>query len=181
VDHREFVLRVRQRARLDSYEQAEVVCRVVLAALGERLTSRDLDRLAAQLPEPLGAAARAPDARLVELHQFLHRVGDSDSHASPAVRRHAQSVLQTVAEALHDDELQVVLAHLPDRLVRLFEVHPPAEARVPRPRRAFPAEGDADGGSGRREQWIAAADAAYTHVVRTGSLSGPADPASPVG
>lgn len=175
MDHREFVLRVRQRARLDSYEQAEVVCRVVLAALGERLTSRDLDRLAAQLPGPLGAAVRVPDARLMELHQFLHRVGDSDSHASPAVRRHAQSVLQTVAEALHDEELQAVIAHLPDGLVRLFEPPATVERRVPRPRRVAEREGevDANGGHAQRQQWIAAADAAYTHVVRTGYLDHP--------
>jgi uncharacterized protein (DUF2267 family) len=128
MEYEQLIATVRRRADL-SEEEAVRAVGAVLSVLGERLAGREADHLAAQLPQRLdGYVTRNPQGRRWDIGEFLQRVGEREQCAdADAVRQHAQAVLNTVADALDDDERQDLLAQLPAGIIDLFGVPTPRD------------------------------------------------------
>jgi uncharacterized protein (DUF2267 family) len=127
--YQNFIERVQEVARLESREEAARATAATLETLGERLSPREREELAAQLTgelkEHLGA--RSPNA-LFPLEEFYDRVGArADLHYQDAVEQ-ALAVITVLKEAVSPGEIEDVLTELPEEYGELFGTRQPTSS-----------------------------------------------------
>lgn len=100
MDYESFLGEVKDRAELDTTEEADKVTRATLETLGERLPDEDQNRLAAHLPEKIAASVNAPEGQeIFPLHEFYERVQKREGVATEEAVRHARAVAATLQAA----------------------------------------------------------------------------------
>jgi uncharacterized protein (DUF2267 family) len=127
----EFWSRVASRLDVDM-ATARPITTAVLETLAERIAAGQVRDLMAQL-DPLlcpplrqGMSAAAPDTRQMPLAVFLRRIGRQEGLAVDDaalivdVSEHARAVLETLAEAVSDEDWHDVVMDLPREYRRLM-------------------------------------------------------------
>ena len=128
----ELVDRVQSRAGLDRHG-AERALAASLETLAERITGREVDELAAELPPELGSPLRSGrdrtggKAQKMPLDEFLHSIADREGVAPEDALDHAQAVFKTIREIVPE----TTWSHLLNQLPRDW---PDALAPVPAPK-----------------------------------------------
>lgn len=123
MQYEEFVEGVRQRAGMESFEEAERAARSTLSALGKALPEAEATQLSEQLPEVLGDQLRSQPSEPEKVSNptdFLHRVGQSEGAPAPEVEGHVRAVMAVLGEAAGPDRMQSLRSQLPDSFFRLF-------------------------------------------------------------
>ena len=125
MDHNAFLHEVIRRGGLSQRSEAERLTQAVLTTLGERLVSRERDRLAAQLPAELKPflVLQPPgmDYPLTRFYDAVAQRADMDRHAVVERTRAVMAVLQ---QAVSLGEIQDVIASLPAEYAELFGSEP---------------------------------------------------------
>ncbi len=117
----EFIDRVQERARLDSWSEALRAIEATLKTLGERLTDEEAAHLADQLPPAIGRFLTVVDTNKdFGLETFYEQVSQRESIGQPISREHARAVISVLEEAVDPGELQDMLSQLPDEYMTLF-------------------------------------------------------------
>jgi uncharacterized protein (DUF2267 family) len=123
VQYQEFVDRVRQRAGLASFAEAEAVTQATLTTLGEYLTGGEGLDLAAQLPQGLAELLRRqpPERSMIfSLNDFLQRVGEEEGVGIEEASAHARAVMGVLEEAVTEGEMDDVRRQFPSEFDPLF-------------------------------------------------------------
>jgi uncharacterized protein (DUF2267 family) len=118
----EFITRVQEQARLDTWEDAITITRAVLETLGERLDRKVRNGVEAQLPNELKEflLARVGSGDQYGLEEFHNRVGArADLKYNEATERTRQ-VLTVLREAIAGGEIEDILEDLPPEYGTLF-------------------------------------------------------------
>ena len=112
--------------------EAERAILATLEVLGECLCGEEAEALAARLPGELREALTSPrpNAGYFSLRQFHRRVAEKEGTSPGVAARHAEAVMEVVAEAASEEGLRYVRPLLPEGLVEF----PPAarQARAAR-------------------------------------------------
>jgi uncharacterized protein (DUF2267 family) len=117
-----FIERVAERTGLDP-DGARRAIAAVLTTLAERIAGGEVDDLIALLPaelhEPLrkGKALSGGNAARMSLEEFERRVAEREGVGPQQAHDHARVVLQTLREAVGDDEFLDVTSQLPAEYV----------------------------------------------------------------
>jgi uncharacterized protein (DUF2267 family) len=120
---------VAERAGLDR-RGAQVATAAVLEALANRISSGEVDDIAARLPselqEPLarGKAKSRGAARPLSLEEFVREIADLEGVADETARRHARAVFATVRKAIGTKEYRDVFSQVPDDYAVLLGPRP---------------------------------------------------------
>ena len=123
VQYQEFVDRVRQRAGLASFAEAEAATQATLTTLGEYLTGGEGLDLAAQLPQGLAELLRRqpPERSMIfSLNDFLQRVGEEEGVGIEEASAHARAVMGVLEEAVTEGEMDDVRRQFPSEFDPLF-------------------------------------------------------------
>jgi uncharacterized protein (DUF2267 family) len=123
VQYQEFIDRVRRRAELASFAEAEAVTQATLTTLGEYLTGGEGHDLASQLPQGLAEhLRRQPPERseFFSLNDFLQRVGEEEGVGIEAAEAHACAVMNVLQEAVSKGEMEDVRRQFPSEFDTLF-------------------------------------------------------------
>lgn len=119
----EFIETIRERADLDSNDEAETVAVATLKTLGTRISEGQLEDVAEQLPDEL-AGVFSVETRATDLtaEEFLERVEseESDAGIEGDTEEHVRAVLSTFERTIDDAEWQGVRSQLPDEYDRLL-------------------------------------------------------------
>jgi putative drug exporter of the RND superfamily len=125
----EFAGLVASRAGL-THAEARRATEATLATLSERVTPREMQVLASQLPDDLSkAATSALERESFGADEFLRRLGEREGVGQGEAAAHARAVLLTLEETMAGD-LDYVRAQLSEDYAPLFDA-PPAEAPEP--------------------------------------------------
>jgi uncharacterized protein (DUF2267 family) len=111
----QIVSAVRESARIDTPEHAEMAVRATLRVLGQRLAGEASD-LAAQLPPELGAELLASEGpQRFDSQEFYRRVAAEEDRgcSEQEARQHARAMTAALREAVGAEYLHV-LDQLPD-------------------------------------------------------------------
>src|SRR2546423_3384648 len=100
MNYQEFIRRVSEKAGLDR-EHAEVATQVVLTALGESLSDREIKHLSSQLARELKPMLQnvLGHGRPYAAGEFLELVAQRERVSESEARPHIQAVLSTLKEA----------------------------------------------------------------------------------
>ena len=123
MQYQEFVDRVRQRAGLASFAEAEAATQATLTTLGEYLTGGEGLDLAAQLPQGLAELLRRqpPERSMIfSLNDFLQRVGEEERVGIEEASAHARAVMGVLEEAVTKGEMDDVRRQFPSEFDPLF-------------------------------------------------------------
>lgn len=128
MNEAQFLTHVRERADLESTDQARAATEATLQVLGARITEPEAEDLAAQLPEELAkdltwqspSEADAFDSRAF-VDRVSEREGDDPRLDDVGAESHAEAVASVVTDAVGSEELADVRAQLPDGYDRLFD------------------------------------------------------------
>jgi uncharacterized protein (DUF2267 family) len=114
----DFLLRVAERANVD-VDTARRAAEATLETLAERIAGGEVEDLMARLPvelhEPLrrGMAHSGGNATRMSLDEFLSRIATREGVDEIQARVHARAELETLREAVGDDEFRDVIVELP--------------------------------------------------------------------
>lgn len=131
IREEEFLETVRDRAGVDSIDEARNAVEATLTALSERLTEGQAADLALYLPdefEDWATASSGDEAEPLSLDEFAARVAQYEGVEKREARRHVHAVGSTVAEAASDREVENAGKQLPDPFGTIFE--PPEEVEI---------------------------------------------------
>ena len=123
MQYQEFVDRVRQRAGLASFAEAEAATQATLTTLGEYLTGGEGLDLAAQLPQGLAELLRRqpPERSMIfSLNDFLQRVGEEEGVGIEEASSHTRAVMGVLEEAVTEGEMDDVRRQFPSEFYPLF-------------------------------------------------------------
>ena len=123
MQYQEFVDRVRQRAGLASFAEAEAATQATLTTLGEYLTGGEGLDLAAQLPQGLAELLRrqSPERSMIfSLNDFLQRVGEEEGVGIEEASPHVRAVMGVLEEAVTKGEMDDVRRQFPSEFDPLF-------------------------------------------------------------
>ncbi len=124
MQYQEFVDRVRQRAGLASFAEAEAATRATLTTLGEYLTGGEGLDLASQLPQGLAEILRRqpPErSKIFSLNDFVQLVGEDEGVGFEEAQAHARAVMGILEEAVSEGEMEDVRRQFPSEFDPLFE------------------------------------------------------------
>ena len=124
VQYDEFIDRVRQRARLGSFSEAEEATRATLTTLGEYLAGGEGLDLASQLPQGLAEhLRRQPPERadLFSINDFLQEVGEREGVNTDQASAHSRAVVSVLQEAVSEGEMEDVRRQFPSAFDPLFD------------------------------------------------------------
>lgn len=120
----EFIETIRERADLDSNEEAETVTVATLHALGTRVSEGQLEDVAEQLPDELAGVFSVETEQATDLtvDEFLKRVEneENDTGIEGNTEEHVRAVLSTFERIVDESEWRGVRSQLPDEYDRLF-------------------------------------------------------------
>lgn len=120
----EFIETIRERAGLDSNEEAETVTVATLQTLGTRISEGQLQNVAEQLPDELAGMFSAETEQATDLtaEEFLERVEseESDAGIEGDTEEHVRAVLSTFEETIDTSEWQGVRSQLSEDYDRLL-------------------------------------------------------------
>lgn len=120
----EFIETIRERADLDSNEEAETVTVATLHALGTRISEGQLEDVAEQLPDELAGvfSVEAEQATDLTVDEFLKRVENEENDAGIEgdTEEHVGAVLSTFEWIVDESEWRGARSQLPDEYDRLF-------------------------------------------------------------
>lgn len=120
----EFIETIRERADLDSNDEAETVTVATLQALGARISEGQLQDVAEQLPDELAGVFSVETEQATDLtvEEFLERVENEERDAGIEgdAEEHVGAVLSTFEETIDTSEWQGVRSQLPDEYDRLL-------------------------------------------------------------
>ncbi|MUV58632.1 DUF2267 domain-containing protein [Halogeometricum sp. CBA1124] len=127
MNEHQFVSHVRERAGLESTDEARATVQATLRVFGSRLTEPVVDDLAAQVPESFGSdltGESGTEPESFDAEAFVDRVRDREAtdgriDESDAAS-HAKAVASTLADSVGDGELGGIRAQLPGSYERLF-------------------------------------------------------------
>jgi uncharacterized protein (DUF2267 family) len=124
VQYEEFVERVRHRAGLNSYAQAETATRSTIAMLGKYLTGggERLD-VASQLPQGLDEHLRRQPPKgsnISSFDDFLQRLGESEGVSYEEAEAHARAVMGVLRETIGEGDMEKVRRQFPGEFASLF-------------------------------------------------------------
>jgi len=117
----QIVSAVRESARIDTPEHAEMAVRATLRVFGQRLAGEASD-LAAQLPQELAAELLAGEGpQRFDRQEFYRRVAAEEGRgcSEQEARQHARAVTAALREAVGTEYLHV-LDQLPDEYADLM-------------------------------------------------------------
>jgi uncharacterized protein (DUF2267 family) len=127
MNEHQFVSHVRERAELESTDEARAAVEATLRVFGARLTEPEAENLTAQVPDSFGSdltweSETEPES--FDAEAFVDRVRDreaTDERIDESdAESHAKAVASTIADAVSDGELGDVRAQLPGSYERLF-------------------------------------------------------------
>ena len=124
MQYEEFVDRVRRRAELDSFDEAEGAIRATLTSLGDYLAGGAGRDLASQLPQGLAEPLRQqpPDrSKIFSLNDFVQLVGEKEGVEFEEASVHARAVMGVLGEAVTKGEMDDVRRQFPSEFDPLFE------------------------------------------------------------
>lgn len=124
MHYEEFVERVQQRARLDSYAEAEAATRSTIAMLGKYLTESGarLD-IASQLPQGLAEHLRwqpPKGGNISSFDNFLQRLGESEDVRYDQAEVHARAVMGVLREILGEGDMEKLRRQFPGEFAPIF-------------------------------------------------------------
>ena len=130
-EHREamtgedFIEHVQHRANIDSYERAEQVIEITLTLFGKRLRSLLAANVASQLPPKIGRSLGIGNGALaMSLDEFYVEVAERHRCDVEEAKLHAQSVFETMCEALGYREVQRLRQEVPPDFEHLLRFGP---------------------------------------------------------
>jgi uncharacterized protein (DUF2267 family) len=110
----DFIEHVRHRANIDSCERAERIIETTLTLFGKRLRSLLAASVAAQLPPRIGRHLGIGNCTLaMSLEEFYDEVAERHCCDVEEAKMHAQSVFETMCEALGYREVQRLRQEVP--------------------------------------------------------------------
>lgn len=127
MNEKQLLTHVRERADLDSTDEARAATDATLRVLGSRITGPEAEDLAAQLPESLGAELTQRSgvgAESFGVDEFVERVREEeadDPRIDDDPEVHAKAVASVLTDAVSGGELSDVRARLPDDYDELFD------------------------------------------------------------
>ncbi|MDG9703499.1 DUF2267 domain-containing protein [Streptomyces sp. DH37] len=119
----EFLARVRELGEYADQKEAEAVATAVLEVLASRITPKETEDLAAQMPGALGDVlreSRAEKAETFGVEEFCRRVAERTGARPRTAEWDASAVLSTLARAVSGGELNQILSQLPSGYAVLF-------------------------------------------------------------
>lgn len=128
MNERQIITHVRERADLESTDEARAATEATLRVLGSRITEPEAENLAAQLPESFGADLTWEsdvEAESFDVEEFVERVADEEADdpriegGDPEI--HAKAVASVLTDAVSGGELSDVRAQLPAGYDELFD------------------------------------------------------------
>lgn len=125
----EFLEAIRERANLDSVDEARNATEATLLTLRERFTGGEADDLALYLPDELAESLAGPtreDAADYSLEEFVQQVAEREGVDEEEARVHAHAVGSALAASASERELDAARKQLPDPFGAIFE--PPDDA-----------------------------------------------------
>lgn len=118
----EFMGQVQHRARLASTGEAVRATRATLEVLAQRLFGGEAANLAAQLPMEIKPYLAEPEVRdNFDLKEFFWRVSEIEGVDLPVSIHHARAVISVLCDAVSPNEIDDVLAQLPEEYYPLFQ------------------------------------------------------------
>ncbi|MDO8490813.1 MAG: DUF2267 domain-containing protein [Dehalococcoidia bacterium] len=113
MDYKQFVATVQEKSGLPKADSLKVI-EAVLATLGERLSKKRREHLAAQLPKELKPfVLEHSTTDLCSLEVFYQRVAKRAGLSFHNSITHCGAVLEVVAQAIAAGELKDIFAELP--------------------------------------------------------------------
>lgn len=119
----QFVGQVQHRAHLATQGAAVRAICATLETLGERISWREANDLAAQLPAGIGAYLRlAREQERFDVHEFYRRIAEREGPGvdTPKAVFHARVVITLLEEAVSFGEIKDILDQLPADYIPLF-------------------------------------------------------------
>jgi len=128
-------VRLVQRSRKLSPEEAEGAVQATLRTLAERISAGEARDLAAQLPPGVGELlADGSKAENFDLEEFLRRVSKREGVDLEQAESHARAVFDALARTVTHDELRDVASELPKEFAPLVaSAQPPRREQPERP------------------------------------------------
>lgn len=130
MQYQEFINRVNERIQTEETGEAERVVQSTLATLGERLSGKEAENLASQLPAELstqlesGNYAQEPEHFSLEefsLEEFYRRIAERDGELEPEQsKERARAVMEVLTRAASGGELRDIQRQLPEEFEPLF-------------------------------------------------------------
>ncbi|MFP5068458.1 DUF2267 domain-containing protein [Pseudonocardia nantongensis] len=121
----DFVVRVRQDARLDTDSEAEALSRATFRQLGEQVSRGQAEKLASGLPRELSAELLTPtaaQARSFDRRTFVDAVsGSTGATDLDEADGQVRAVLATLGSWAPDSELSDTVGQLPDDLAAMLQ------------------------------------------------------------
>lgn len=125
----DFIRRVRQRAELDTDEEAMSVTNAVLATLGECLYRTERDKLTSELPKELTEVLyaertrenRRQDTERYRLEEFFNRVRARADIGGRETEQCTMAVLAVLREAVAPGTMAGIMDELPDEYRALLQ------------------------------------------------------------
>ena len=128
MQYQEFIERVRERAYIDSDEEALTLIRATLETLAEHQAGNAAAKLAAQLPEQIGEfitnqkSGIESEGEAFGVQEFVRRVGErAGIGEANTASLFASSVLAVVQDAVTREEFDKVRSTFPAEYNTLFE------------------------------------------------------------
>lgn len=116
MEYQEFVERVEGRITPKQTAAAELAIASTLATLSERVTGREADDLAAQLPEEMKGPLydrETGDAEEFSLDEFYERVARREDVSVEDATEHVAAVMGVLKDAVSGGEVEDVISQLP--------------------------------------------------------------------
>lgn len=124
MNYKQFLSKVQEYSGLPKDDSLKVT-RAVLGTVGERLSSKHREHLAAQLPGELRPfALEYPATDLVSLEVFYQRVGSRAALSFHDSVKHSRTVFRVLTEAIAPGEIKDVFSELPPEYADLLGRRP---------------------------------------------------------
>lgn len=121
MDYDEFVKEVKDRAHLDSADDAVRITGIVLELLAERVSDEEANYLAAQLPKKLKYYLQEPRTKeSFNLTEFFHRISEREGVGLEEATNYAFVVISVLCDAISPVGVKKILMKLPEDFEAFF-------------------------------------------------------------
>ncbi len=117
----EMVLEVKQKAHIESSEEAIRALSATVYTLGERIGRVEAKKVAQQLPKELGQIiSRASDFGTYPLEEFYDHVAQRTGLEYGRAVEETNAVMQVLQEAVSQGEMEDVFTNLPEEYTQML-------------------------------------------------------------